>query len=158
MKKSKELLVIFLIFSAIFFQSCSPKVVPGGSTNTQVRDSVVIQVRDSVVITPIERVVDVAAVYDTLKMETSLAKSRAWLDTTNHMLRGEIQNKKQVQKEIKTEVKWQTRDSIVYKELPVPYEVVKTKHPAVFWWLLGWFILSVIYIIVKIYFKMRISR
>ena len=120
MKKSKELLVIFLCISVIFFQSCSPKVVPGGSTNTQVRDSVVIQVRDSVVITPIERVVDVAAVYDTLKMETSLASASAWVDTSVHMLRGEIQNKKQVQKEIKTEVKWQTRDSIVYKELPVP--------------------------------------
>lgn len=156
MKKSKENKHIFLIIIAIFFLTgCSPKVVPvptDSHTEVNVRDSLV--VRDSIVVIPVERVVDVAAVYDTLKMETSLAAASAWVDTTNHILRGEIANKKAVQKEIKTEIKWQTRDSIVYKELPVFVEKVVTKHPGYEWVLWVYVLLTLLGLGVYVYLKL----
>lgn len=157
MKKSKENKHILLIIIAIFFLTgCSPKVVPvptDSHTEVNVRDSLV--VRDSIVVIPVERVVDVAAVYDTLQMETSLAAASAWVDTSLHILRGEIANKKAVQKEIKTEIKWQTRDSIVYKELPVPYEVVKTKHPGYEPWLWAWLVVSLLGLGVYVYLRLK---
>ena len=50
----------------------------------QTRDSLV--VRDSTVIIPKERIVDVVPVYDSLRLETSMAFAQAWVDTTTHTL------------------------------------------------------------------------
>ena len=88
-------------------------------------------------------------VYDTLDMETSLAKAKAYIDLNTHMLRGEMWNKPQVKIKVEYRERYVYRDSIETKEVPVPYEVVveKTKYPALFWILL---VLAVVYLGAKV--------
>lgn len=110
------------------------------STNVQVllKDSTVIKDSIRLVDLPVERIVDMVAVYDTLELETSLAKSRAWVDTSKHKLVGDIENKKQANVRVEYRERLIYRDSVYTKEVPVPYEVVKevTKYPTLFWVLL----------------------
>lgn len=67
---------------------------------------------DSTVIVPVERYVDIVRNYDTLELETSQAKARAWVDSI--FLRGEIENKSIVQ--YKYVGKSHTKDSLVGKD------------------------------------------
>lgn len=99
---------------------CSPirKTIITEKVEVVQRDSTVI--KDSIVVTPVEKVVDIAP--DTLYMETSLAKARAYFDTTICMLRGNMENKQQLIKKIEYRDKYVFRDSLVLKEVPVEVE------------------------------------
>ena len=129
---SKALLVLGVIMMVGCGVLKKPQVQPSTQTMYTYKDSTII--RDSLryVDLPIERIVDRVAVYDTLELETSLAKTRAWVDTSKHALVGEMQNKE------KAKIKVEYRDSVHTKEVPVPYEVTveKTKYPPLFWVLL----------------------
>ena len=118
---------------------CKPSN-PQPSTNVHVniKDSTVIKDSLRLVDLPVERIVDRVAIYDTLELETSLAKSRAWVDTTKHTLVGSIENKKNANIKVEYRERFIYRDSIYTKEVPVPYEVTKevTKYPTLFWVLL----------------------
>ena len=67
---------------------------------------------------------DYTGLLDTLNLETSYASAKAYVDTTNNTLKGEIKNK---DKDIPVPIKWKEkivyRDSLVYKEVPVKVEV-----------------------------------
>ena len=108
---------------------------------------------------PVERYRDYTSLLDTLKLETSLAKAEAYVDTTNNTLKGSIENKKD---SLKTVIKWKEhivyRDSIEYKEVPVEVTKEVTKYPKSYWWLLGATILTVIYFALKIYLKLKIGK
>ena len=108
-------------------------------------DSLVIKDSIRVVDLPVERIVDIVPDYDTLEMETSLAKSKSWVDTTSHTLRGEIENKPQAKIKVPYKEHIVFRDSISIKEVPVPYEVIKKeiKYPLAFWILLAFAALMV---------------
>ena len=108
------------------------------------RDSTIIKDSVRVVELPVERITDIKPIYDTLELETSLAASKTWLDTTFHMLRGEIHNKPQASLPTPYEEHIVYKDSIVTKEVPVEVEVVKTVHPKYEIWLWSWLVLSVI--------------
>lgn len=142
--------------------SCKTVYIPVEHTEyVTVRDSVYF--RDTTVQIQVqkERVRDYTGLLDTLRLETSYAASTAYVDTTRNLLAGEIKNKENViNVPIQVKEKVVVRDSVVTKEVPVPVKVVvtKTKYPAVFWWLLGWCVLSIGYIAVKVYFKMRIAK
>lgn len=150
------------LFLLVFFAGCKVQYVPVEHTEyVTVRDSVYL--RDTTIQYKIEKeyVRDYTGLLDTLDMETSYASARAWVDTSRATLSGEIKNKENVINiPVQVKEKVTVRDSIVYQDRPVPVEVVvtKTKYPAAFWWLLGWCILSIGYIAVKAYFKMRISK
>ena len=105
-------------------------------TITNYRDSLIL--RDSTVIIPIEVVKDVVPPYDTLKMETTMAKASAWVDTTTHTLKGMLTNKQGTIYKYKDREKIVYRDSIVTKEVPVEVEkIVKTHYPYEKWlWIL----------------------
>ena len=109
------------------------------------KDSTVIKDSLRIVDLPVERIVDVAAVYDTLELETSLAKSRAWVDFSKHVLAGEIENKTQAKIRVEYKERLIYRDSIYTKEVPVPYEVEKvvTKYPTLFWILLAFAVIVI---------------
>lgn len=113
---------------------------PQPSTQVQVtyKDSTIVKDSIRIVDLPVERIVDMVAVYDTLELETSLAKSRAWVDTSRHALVGGIENKKQAKIKVEYRERLIYRDSIYIKEVPVPYEVEveKVKYPTLFWILL----------------------
>lgn len=119
----------------------------------QTRDSLV--VRDSTVIIPIERVVDVVPAYDSLRLETSMAFAKAWVDTTTHTLKGQIQNKTGTQYKYIYRDRIVKKDSLVYQDVPVPVEVVKTVHPKYEKWLWWWFALSIAAIMLFVYLKIK---
>lgn len=110
-------------------------------------------------IVPIERYRDYTSLLDTLKLETSLAKAEAYVDTTNNTLKGSIENKKD---SIKTVIKWKERivqkDSLVYKEVPVEVEKEVTKYPKSYWWFMGFTILAALYVALKIYMRIKFHK
>lgn len=147
-----------LIFTlSLLFLSCAstkPAVVQSKEeVKTILRDSVVI--RDSVIITPIERIVDIVPQYDTLHLQTSLAKSKAWIDTTTHTLRGEITNKKQAQNKNRTEVKYINRVDSVFIEKPIPYPDPVPYVPKVYKWSMGFSIIVLLVVFGTIIWKIK---
>ena len=125
-----------MLFGGVM-NGCSPlrKTIIEYKTEYVKKDSLVI--RDSVIVVPVEKIVDIAP--DTLFMETSLAKAKAYLDTSINMLRGTLENKQQVIYKTKYVDKWHTKDSLVYVEKKVPVDkIVKVKNKTN-GFLLGWF-------------------
>lgn len=119
-----------LLLLLLIVASCGPiKQIPV-QTIINYKDSTIVNVVDSTVYIPKERIVDVVVQYDTLKLETNMAKAEAYVDTTLHLLKGSIENKKGVQYKYKYKDRIEYRDSIIAKEVPVevPVEVVKYKH------------------------------
>ena len=116
------------------------------------KDSTIVNTIDSIVYIPRERVVDIVPQYDTLKLETNKAKSEAWVDTTLHVLRGNIENKTGIEYKYIYKDRIEYRDSIVTKEVPVPVEIEKVKYRHTFWDKLAWLIsgLSVSILIIYI--------
>lgn len=119
------------------------------------RDSTIIKDSVRAIDLPVERIIDIKPIYDTLELETSLAASKTWLDTTFHMLRGEIHNKPQANISTPYEEHIVVKDSIVTKEVPVEVEVVKTVHPKYEKWLWWWLAVSVAGIALFIFAKIK---
>ena len=86
---------------------------------TNYKDS--IRIRDSIVVIPVERIVDIVPVYNKLKLETTQAKAKAYVDTTLHLLRGSIENKDKAKTEVREVIKFVERTDTLYIDKPVPY-------------------------------------
>lgn len=145
-----------ILASIVIFSSCRtqpPTVIQKEEIIWTYKDS--ITTRDSICYIPIERYVDIVQIYDTLVLENSIAVSHSWVDTTNHLLRGELKNKNAIQYKVKYVERIVINDSIVQVEKPVPFEVevVKTKYPWWAWVTLSWFIISLFSIGYTIYRK-----
>ena len=117
---------LFILFLLSFVGCSTTRYVPIKETEREVvnyKDS--IRIRDSIVVIPVERIVDVVPAYDTLNLETTQAKAKAYVDTTLHLLRGSIENKAKAKTEVREVVKFVERTDTIYVEKPVPYEVEK---------------------------------
>ena len=147
MKKTLLILAAILVVGSCSIFKKTPQ--PENRIEYTYKDSTVVKDSVRIVDLPVERIVDIVPVYDTLDMETSLAKAKAYIDLNTHMLRGEMWNKPQVKIKVEYRERYVYRDSIETKEVPVPYEVVveKTKYPALFWILL---VLAVVYLGAKV--------
>lgn len=129
---------IYILFLLIILSSCGvhkhiPTITQKDTTIIHLVDSV--RITDSIRIIPIERIVDVVAQYDTLKMETSLAKASAYVDTTMRTLKGTIENKKDFTQQTTTKVKI-VRDTVIrnnYVQVPVEVERIKYIIPTWCW-------------------------
>lgn len=125
--------LIFLVW-LLFFSCGTPKYITVKETEV-IKDTVKIKADTVRVEIPKEVVINVVPELDTLKMETSIAESTAYLDTLTNTLKGTLKNKKtELRKEIQTVEKIKFVEHKV--EVPVPYEVVKTKTPRWAWVLL----------------------
>ena len=152
----KKILIYMLI---LLLSSCSTiKYVPiKNDTATNVKDSIVWH--DSTIVNYItkERVVDIVPQYDTLLLETDYAKSMSYVDTTHHVLRGEIENKDTVP--LNKEIKWKEKiiEKEIIKEVEVPVEVLVEKKiiPKWCWFSVIFNVIVLFYIIVKIYFVFK---
>ena len=124
MKHFNIFLFIILLLS---FMGCSTtRYVPVKEVEKEVtnhKDS--IRIKDSIVVIPVERIVDIVPAYDTLKLETTQARAKAYVDTTLHLLRGSIENKDKAKTEVREVVKFVERTDTLYIDKPVPYEVEK---------------------------------
>ena len=129
--------LILFAWVAILACSCgTPKYITV-KEKEYIKDTVLIKADTVKVDIPVEVKVNVVPELDTLKMETSVAEAEAYLDTLTQTLKGTLKNKKtELKKEIQVVEKTKYVEHKV--EVPVPYEVVKTKTP-----LWAWIILSI---------------
>ena len=119
-------LFLLIIFLLTFIGCSTTRYVPVKETEKEVvnyKDS--IRIKDSIVVTPVERIVDIVPQYDTLKLETTQARAKAYVDTTLHLLRGSIENKDKAKTEVREVIRFVERTDTIYIEKPVPYEVEK---------------------------------
>ena len=147
--------LILFAWVAILACSCgTPKYITV-KEKEYIKDTVLIKADTVKVEIPKEVVVNVVPQLDTLKMETSVAESTAYLDTLTQTLKGSIKNKKtELQKEIQTVEKITFVERKV--EVPVPYEVVKKKTPRWAWWLLAIDICLLVGFLLKLKSKFRL--
>ena len=146
----KRLIILFTLLLA----SCSTiKYVPVKGDDIYHTEYVT---KDSIVYTPVEVIKEVVPELDTLYMETSVAKAKAYLDTNLNTLKGEMKNKK----EIIYRDKIVYRDSIIIQkqEVPVKVEVEKKVVPGWCWWLLGINILATIVFAIRLYFRLKLKK
>lgn len=146
---------IIMLGIIIGFIGCKPQqtVIEKEKLVYVTKDSIVH--RDSTVYVPFEVYKDYSL--DTLVLRTSLAESKSWLDTSSAYLVGEIRNLKAVEVKYIEVDKWHTKDSLVYVEKPVPYEVevVKTHIPSWAWICLAWVVITVASIAWSVYKRFR---
>ena len=157
MKKITTCLLIAVLFSA-----CSPKIVyvpTNTDTHIEYRDSVIYKVDTLRIPVPVETIKEVVPPMDTLKMETSVAEAKAWIDTVTITLKGEMNNKKTELSQPQVVYKEKTvyRDSLITKEVSVPVEVEKKVPFVPFLWkflsVIG--ILAIAFITFKLLFKFK---
>lgn len=134
----KKLILLLVLIS------CSPKLV----TKTEYKE---IYKTDTVTITlPKEIIYQDIDIKDTLVLETSISKSKSWVD--NNKLKGTISNKPiKLDTVILTKEVYKT-DSVII-EKPVKEVVYKTKKPSSYSFLLGWFIATLGFISSWIIYK-----
>ena len=128
--------LVNIAVASLVFAACSTvKYVPVKEIEyVTVRDTTVL--RDTTIQYQIEKeyVRDYTGLLDTLRLSTGLAEAETYVDTTRNVLTGSIRNKNKTLN-IPTQYKERTvyRDSIVYKEKPVPVEVEKIVKKVPWW-------------------------
>lgn len=158
----KNILYIILVgmIAGVLTYSCSPiKYVPiEHEKETNIKDSIIYNIRDSITVIPVERIVDIVPQYDTLTLETSLAKAKAYVDTTLHVLKGNIENKETFTQHTQKEEKEKIKVKYIFEEKPIPYkvEVTTVKHPSYEKWLWLIIVASLAYFGIKLKKKFKI--
>ena len=151
---------LFIILILTFMGCSTTRYVPVKEIEKEVtnhKDS--IRIRDSIVVIPVERIVDIVPQYDTLKLETTQARAKAYVDTTLHLLRGSIENKDKAKTEVREVVKFVEKIDTLYIDKPVPYEVEKQVRyvPAIYKlsliFMIATIVLTVIRLILRCKFK-----
>ena len=149
---------LFIIFTLIFIGCSTTRYVPVKETEKEVinyKDS--IRIKDSIIVIPVERIVDVVPTYDTLRLETTQARAKAYVDTALHLLRGSIENKDKAKTEVREVIRFVDRTDTIYVEKTVPYEVEKKVRyvPAFFKFTALFFVGVILLIIIRIVLKYK---
>lgn len=149
------ILLVMILFS---FISCGTTQVLAEKETIEkiiVKDSLIY--RDSIVYIPQERIVEIVPQLDTLFMDIETASSKAYLDTTNMLLRGELKSKKKEVVKYQTIIEYRDRVDTVYIKEPQPYEVekIKYKRDTLFWMSLIGNIIVILYLAFRIYLKIK---
>lgn len=146
--------IILSFFLMVGCCSTKPTIItPKEEVKVIFKDSIVI--KDSIILTPIEMVADVNSIYDTLFMETSLAKSSTWIDTATNSLKGFMENKKQFQQTERVIEKYIERFDTVKILKPEPYPVPEPYVPTIYKYALIFSIIVILLIFGKIYSKIK---
>ena len=155
----RRLALVFALALSLAFGGCTvTKYIPVETIKeVHVKDSVF--VKDTVVRVELEkaRISDFVGLTDTLYLSDAYSRATAFVDTTRAILRGTIETTKPyVEKPVQIKEKITYRDSIVYQDRPVPYEVTKEVR-YIPWWAktLSWIggltlIAGIIYILLKL--------
>lgn len=148
---------LVFILLGLLVSSCKVQYVPVKETEyVTVRDSVYL--RDTTIQYRVEKeyVRDYTGLLDTLDLETSYASARAWVDTSRATLSGEIRNRENViDIPVSVKEKVTVRDSVVYKDVPVPVEVVRTVHPKYEGWLWGYVVVTLLAFFAFLFWKFK---
>lgn len=151
----KQKLIFIAWLSGLLLVSCGTPRYITVKEKEYIKDTVILKADTVKVEIPKEVVVNVVPELDTLKLETSIAESTAYLDTLTQTLKGSIKNKKtNLEKEIQTVEKIKFVERKV--EVPVPYEVVKKKTPRWAWVLLAFNVSLLIGFLINLKLKFRL--
>ena len=141
----KNILIIFTFF--LMIGCCATKKV----VEVPVKEIVKIEYKDSIirvvdtikVEVPREAIKEVMPIIDTSKLETSVAKSMAYVDRNKNKQVHTLENKK-TQLEAKIDTIFVTQNVIEYKEkeVPVEVEIPKPYIPIIFWIAMCYMVLS----------------
>lgn len=150
------ILLVMILFS---FIGCGTTQVLAEKETIEkiiVKDSLIY--RDSIVYIPQERIVEIVPQLDTLFMDIETASSKAYLDTTNMLLRGELKSKKKEVVKYQTIIEYRDRVDTVYIKEPQPYEVIKKEKytPKWVWWSLIFNIVIILLIAFRLYLKLKV--
>lgn len=147
---------LFFVLVAMFTGCSVIKEVPVQTIEKiEYRDSLVY--RDSIVYIPQERIVEIVPQLDTLSMDIEVASSKAYLDTANMVLKGELKSKKKEVVKYQTIIEYRERiDTVYIKELE-PYEVIKTeyKYNNLFWISIIFNIIVILCLAMRLYLKFK---
>lgn len=113
------------------------KPVPVESTTaatTNIKDSLVINIKDSTIIHEVSRFKEYGKLLDTLRINGNRSSMKSWIDTTNLVLNGTLE-----EKPFEERIKYEYRDRlvevhdtlVVKKEIPV--ELIKEKKTIPTW-------------------------
>lgn len=147
---------LFFVLVAMFTGCSVIKEVPVETIEKiEYRDSLVY--RDSIVYIPQEKIVEIVPQLDTLSMDIEVASSKAYLDTANMVLKGELKSKKKEVVKYQTIIEYRERiDTVYIKELE-PYEVIKTeyKYNNLFWISIIFNIIVILCLAMRLYLKFK---
>ena len=148
--------IVIWCFILIITASCSIfKEIPVNTTTETVYNYIdTLIIRDSTVLIPKYVVKDVVPEYDTLLLETNLAKSKSYIDTITNSLKGEIQNKVETVQKIVYKDRIVYKDSIQIQEKEIPVYVTTEKKvvPSWCWWLLS---VNIALLLVAVFFFLK---
>lgn len=142
---------LFFVLVATFTGCSVTKEIPVQNVEKiEYRDSLV-YIHDTVTVEiPREKVVQVLPKLDTSILNTSLAESVAYVDTAKMSIYHTLEQKGTVQIQYDTVVKVEYVDRFIEKEVPVEVEVIKYKRDALFWVLVGWTLLTLLVMILRL--------
>ena len=101
--------------------------------------------------TPHEIIKEIAFMYDTSVVKTSIAESVAYVDTAKKRLFHTLTQKGEIEIKYDTILNIQFVDRIIEKDVPIEVEIIKYKRDALFWVLVGWVILCLFFLILKMF-------
>lgn len=156
----KVILFLAIVVGIAACGICKPQKPQPSESNTEVHYIDSVRWHDSTVYHTFykERYKDFTSLLDTLRLSTTYSDFQSWVDTTSNTLQGTAENK---QDSVPVKIKWKERivykDSIHVEKIPYPVEVTKEiiKYPKSYWWFLGFTVLAIIYIGIRIYLKFR---
>lgn len=159
----KKILLFILSVFLLFSCGASKKLPFENKTIYTYRDCTIVNYKDSIIYVniPKETIKDYVLSLDTLKLETFVAKSTAFVDTTTNSIKGSLVNKSEnvIEKIVYLPSKEKIiyKDTIVIKEVPVEVEKLIEREivPKWCWWLLGINIIILIIFALKIYIKIK---
>ena len=137
--------LVYIAMLPLFFGCKVIKYVPVKETEyVSVHDTTVLHRTDTLVKVPEFHLSDYAGLGDTLVLKSSVAESKAWVDSSLMVLKGRLIQTGTVPVQVVEKERVVYKDSIITKDVPVPVEVVKTVHPKYEKWLWIWAVLSLL--------------
>lgn len=159
----KKLILVFTTLFLLVVGCGTVHHLPSENSHVSITIKDSIRWKDSTIYVqvPVERYVDVVPVYDTLKLESTLAKSVSYVDTVTHTLKGNLEHKPEALKTVikyKDRIVTEYRDSISIKEVPVEVEVIREVVPKWCWWSLVFNVVVLLVFAVRVYLKLMYHK
>ena len=149
--------IITLTILTLFLVSCAKmRYIPIQTEEKIIIKDSIIRVIDTVEVeVPKEVVKEVIPQIDTSILETSVAKSVAYVDTLEKKLHHTLEQKGELKVKIDTCYITKVEERVVYKDRPIEVEVIKYKRDALFWYLLIFQIAVILYLGLRFYFRLK---
>lgn len=148
----KHIILFFFIFPLITNTSCVKlKEVPIQNIEKIIYKDSIVFLHDSITIhIPHETIIEIIPLLDTSFLKTSFAESTAFIDTSKKKINHTLTQTGELNVIYDTIIKFNYKESIIEKEIPVEVEIIKYKRDTFFWVLLGWAVFCFLIAVIKL--------